>query len=159
MEAPPEALVLLVLSGDREKALAAANLALAARASGRPVFLFFTFWGLNLVKRKGVRLRGPLLARLLGLLNRDHAGRQRLGRFHLGGLGGWALGRMAAEKGIPSFDQSLRLAHGLGARVVACSTTLELMGLSEADLVEEVDEVAGAAALLDAARGGQIVSL
>jgi peroxiredoxin family protein len=159
VEARPEPLVLLVLSGDREKALAAANLALAARASGRPVFLFFTFWGLNLVKRKGARSRGPLLARLLALLNRDHAGRQRLGRFHLAGLGGWALGRLASRRGVPSFAESLRLAHDLGARVTACSTTLELMGLAREDLVDEVDEVAGAAALLEAARDGQIVSL
>ncbi len=159
MEERPEPLVLLVLSGDREKALAAANLALAGRASGRPVFLFFTFWGLNLVKRKGFRSRGPFLARLLAFLNRDHAGRQRLGRFHLGGLGGWALGRLASRKGILPFAESLRLAHDLGARVVACSTTLELMGLSPEDLVAEVDEVAGAAAFLEAARGGQIVTL
>ncbi|MGC8762714.1 MAG: DsrE/DsrF/DrsH-like family protein [Acidobacteriota bacterium] len=159
MEVCAEPLVLLILSGDREKALAAANLALAARVSGRPVFLFFTFWGLNLVKRKGARSRGPLLARLLAFLNRDHAGRQRLGRFHLGGLGGRALGRIAARKGVPSFAESLRAAHRLGARVVACSTTLELMGLSPENLVSEVDEVAGAAAFLEAARGGQIVSL
>lgn len=152
-------LVLLVLSGDREKALAAANLALAARAAGRPVTLFFTFWGLNLVKRERVRPRGPLLVRLFALLNRDHAGRQRLGRFHLAGLGAWALGRIAARKGIPPFDQSLRMAHGLGARIVACSTTLELLGLSREDLLPEVDDVAGAAAFLEEARSGQIVTL
>ncbi len=152
-------LVLLVLSGDMEKGLAACNLALAALAAGRPVTLFFSFWGLNFIKAKSPRPGGALLSRLFGWINRDHAERQRLGRFHLGGAGRWALLRLMRRHRLPSFRESLGMAHQMGARVIACSTTLGLMGLNRDDLIPEVDEIAGAMAFLERARAGQALCI
>ncbi len=152
-------LVLLVLSGDMEKGLAACNLAIAALAADRPVSLFFSFWGLNFLKERKRRAGGPLLSRLFGWINRDHAASQRLGRFHLAGAGRWALLRLMRRHRVPSFRESLEMAHQMGARVIACSTTLGLMGLSRDDLVPEVDEIAGAMAFLDRARGGQALCI
>lgn len=161
--APPEestpGLTLLVLSGDMEKGVAACNLALAALASGTRVTIFFTFWGLNLLKKPGARARGSFLARLMGVLNRDHSGRQRLGRMNMLGMGRIAMAKLMKSKGLPSFHESLLLAHQMGARIVACSTTLELMGFSRESLIPEVDDVAGAATFLDAARGATVVTL
>jgi peroxiredoxin family protein len=155
----PSPLTLLILSGDMEKGLAACNLALAALAAGRPVSLFFTFWGLNLVRRPEARARGSLLQSVMGSLNRDHAGRQRMGRFNLLGAGPWAMARLLRRKGIPALQESLALAHQMGARLVACSATLDLMGYTRESLIPEVDEIAGAAAFLEAAGGGQVITL
>ena len=152
-------LTLLVLSGDLEKGLAACNLALAALAGGRPVTIFFSFWGLNLVRRPRAKGRGNLLHRLMGIVNRDHAGRQRLGRFNLLGAGRWALGRLMKRHGALPFQESLALAHQMGARLVACSATFELMGYTRESLLPEVDEVAGAASFLEAAAEGQVITL
>lgn len=153
-----QSLTLLVLSGDMEKGAAACTLALAALASGYRVELFFSFWGLNLLKQPGAG-GGGSLQRLMGVLNRDHAGRQRLGRLNLLGVGRWAMVRLMKSRGLPSFREALTTAHRLGARVVACSNTLELLGLTRDALVPEVDEVAGAAAFLESARGGQVITL
>lgn len=152
-------LTLLVLSGDMEKGLAACNLALAALASGTHVTIFFTFWGLNLIKKPGARSRGSFLARLMALFNRDHAERQRLGRMNMLGLSRLAMTKLMKSKGLPSFHEGLRLAHSMGARVVACSTTLELMGFSRESLIPEVDDVAGATTFLDAARGATVITM
>lgn len=152
-------LALLVLSGDMEKGLAACNLALAALASGTRVTIFFTFWGLNLLKKPGARSRGSFLSRLMAVLNRDHCERQRLGRMNLLGMGRLAMERLMKSKALPPFHESLLLAHRMGAHFVACSTTLELMGFSRESLIPEVDEVAGAATFLDAARGATVVTL
>ncbi|MGA9751597.1 MAG: DsrE/DsrF/DrsH-like family protein [Acidobacteriota bacterium] len=152
-------LVLLVLSGDMEKGLAACNLAIAALAADRPVTLFFSFWGLNFLKERKGRADGTPLSRLFGWINRDHAASQRLGRFHLGGAGRWALLRLMRRHRIPPFRESLEMAHQMGARVIACSATLSLMGLGRDDLIPEVDEIAGAMAFLDRARGGQAICI
>ena len=152
-------LTLLVLSGDMEKGLAACNLALAALAGGRPVTIFFSFWGLNLVRRPEAKARGSLLQSIMGTLNRDHAGRQRLGRFNLLGAGRWAMTRLMRRKGVPALQESLALAHQMGARLVACSATLELMGYTRESLLPEVDEVAGAAAFLSDAGAGTVITL
>lgn len=142
-----------------EKGLAACNLALAGLARGSRVELFFSFWGLNLLKKPGARVRGQRLQRMMGLLNRDHAGRQRLGRFGLLGLGRRAMARLMRAHGLPSFQESLGMAHAMGARVVACSQSLELLGLTRESLIAEVDEVAGAAAFLDSAESGTVITL
>jgi peroxiredoxin family protein len=142
-----------------EKGLAASNLALAALASGARVTIFFTFWGLNLVKKPGARVNGGLLARLMAAVGRDHSGRQRLGRMNMLGMGRIAMAKLMRSKGLPSSRDGLVLAHQMGARIVACTTTLELMGLSRESLIPEVDDVAGAATFLQAARGATVVTL
>jgi peroxiredoxin family protein len=152
-------LTLLVLSGDMEKGLAACNLALAGLAAGREVTLFFTFWGLNLLKKPKARSRGPLLARLLSLFNRDSATRQRMGRFQLLGGGPWALSRLMRGRGLPGVLEGLAMAHGMGARILACSNTLDLLGYDRSSLIAEVDGVVGAAAFLECASEGQTITL
>ena len=156
---PLNPLILLVLSGDMEKGLAACNLALAALAGGRKVTLFFTFWGLNFLKHPGAKGHGPALGQLLGTLNADHSGRQRLGRFHLLGTGRWALLRLMGRYNILPVHEGLAMAHQMGARILACSNTLQLMGLEREDLIPEVDDIAGALTFLDAADEGTVVTL
>jgi len=150
---------ILVLGGEMEKGLAAMNLALAAAAGGSEVTLFFSFWGLNFLKRPGAGARGGVLQRAMGWMNRDSASRQGLGRFNMGGAGRWAMRRLMRAKGMPEFRESLAMAKGMGVRVLACSTSLEVMGLSRESLVGEVDGVAGAAAFLEAAADATVVTL
>lgn len=152
-------LTILVLSGDMEKGLAACNLALAALSCERPTTLFFSFWGLNFLKRPGAKPRRPAMGRILGFLNRDHAGRQRLGRFNLFGAGRRALLNLMGRHKMQDVQEGLAQARQMGARIVACSNTLQLMGLDREDLVSEVDEVAGAICFLDAADGATVVTL
>jgi len=155
----PRSLTMLILSGDLEKGLAACNLALAALASERRVTLFFSFWGLNFLKKPDAKGAGSLLARLVGLLNRDHAESQRLGRFHGMGAGRRAMLRLMGRHHILPVHQGLAMAHQMGARVVACSNTLQIMGLQRDDLIPEVDEISGALTFLDAADEGTVVTL
>lgn len=160
MKAPHgERLTVLVLSGDMEKGMAACNLALSALAGGRQATLFFSFWGLNFLKRSGGRGRGTFLAWAFSVLNHDHAGRQRLGRFNVGGAGRWAMNRLMGRRRILPFRESLIQAHQMGAHIVACSQSLELMGLDRKDLIPEVDDIAGAMTFLDAASEGIVVTL
>jgi peroxiredoxin family protein len=152
-------LTLLILSGDLEKGLAACNLALAALAGERRVTLFFSFWGLNFLKKPGAKGAGSLLARMLGLLNRDDAESQRPGRFNAMGAGRLAMVRLMGRHHVLPVHQGLAMAHQMGAHIVACSNTLQLMGLNRESLIGEVDEIAGALTFLDAADEGTVVTL
>lgn len=154
-EPPNHRLSILVLSGDLEKGLAACNLALAGVASGGRVTVFFSFWGLNLLKRRKAAVKGSLLTRFFGRLNRDNADRQRLGRFNMLGIGRRALLRLMRRQGMASFRESLASAHTLGVKIIACSTTMGLMGLDRDALLDEVDEVAGAMTFLGESVDGQ----
>lgn len=158
MNESPKPLCILVLSGDMEKGLAAMNLSLAAAAGGSPVTIFFTFWGLNFLKRPGAKAHGTFLQKMMGRMNGDSAASQRLGRFHGAGMGRWAMTRLMRARRMPSFLESLALAKPLGVRIVACSTSLEVMGLSQDELIPEVDAVEGAAAFLQTARDATVIS-
>jgi peroxiredoxin family protein len=152
-------LTLLVLSGDMEKGLAACNLSLSGLAAGKQVTLFFSFWGLNLLKKQHTRSRGPLFARLLSLVNRDNSRKQRMGRYQMLGGGPWALSRLMRARGLPGVLEGLTMIHEMGARILACSNTLELLGYDRESLIAEVDDVVGAATFLDRASEGQVITL
>jgi peroxiredoxin family protein len=158
-EHPPPSLTLLILSGDLEKGLAACNLALAALAGNRRVTLFFSFWALNFLKKPGAKGAGSLLARLFGLLNRDNAESKRSGRLNALGAGRMAMLRLMGRHHVLPVHQGLVMAHQMGARIVACSNTLQLMGLNRESLIGEVDDIAGALTFLDAADEGTVVTL
>jgi peroxiredoxin family protein len=69
------------------------------------------------------------------------------------------MSRLMRTRGLPSLHEGLKTAHGMGARVVACSQSLELLGLARESLIAEVDDVAGAAAFLESASSGTVITL
>jgi peroxiredoxin family protein len=88
--AEKEKLTIAVLSGDLERALAAFMLAATGAAMGMEVSMFFTFWGLNIIKRNegGIKSKG-LMRKMLNIMNRGGSKRLNLSRFNMFGLGTW----------------------------------------------------------------------
>lgn len=143
-------LTIVVFSGDLDKVLAAFTLANTAAASGQDTTLFFTFWGLCAI-RKTRRYRGKtLLQRLMTFMTPAGAAGLGTSRMHFAGIGPRFLGAMMRHKQVPALPNMIASAGQLGVRLVACSTSLELMGLSLDELIDGV-EVGGAMTCLGAA--------
>lgn len=153
---PPKATIVL-FSGEMDRALAAFTIANTAAAMGMEVSIFFTFWGLNVIKRPG-RGRGGKgwMRRMLNWMNRGHAGQLPLSKFNFAGLGPWMMKRLMGEMRMPSLAEMMKQAKALGVRFVACTTSIGLMGLTEEDFIPEVDLFAGAATYLGEARLAQV---
>jgi len=84
----PERVTIVLLSGDLDRAMAAFIIATGAAAMGMRVTIFFTFWGLNAIRRTGATSQAKdWLRRMFGFLNKGGAERMPLSRFHFGGLG------------------------------------------------------------------------
>ena len=84
----PEKVTLIVFSGDLDKAIAAFNIAIGAASAGMEVSMFFTFWGLNILKRnEGAIHSKGIMRTLLNIMNRGGSKRLSLSRFHMMGLG------------------------------------------------------------------------
>jgi len=152
-----EKLTLIVSSGDMDKALAALNLALGASSMGMEVSIFFTFWGLNVIKRDqgSIRSRG-IMRRMLNFMNRGGASRLPLSRYHMFGLGKWMMGRLMKDSQFPSVTELLALAHESGVKFIACTTSMGMMGISKEAFIPEVDSYAGVATYLAEARDARI---
>jgi peroxiredoxin family protein len=142
-------MTIIVFSGELDKAMAAFILATTAAAMNVQVTMFFTFWGLNIVKkdRGSIKSRG-IMRRMLNWMNRGGVSRLPLSKFHMLGLGTWMMKRLMRESRVPSIDEFITMAHQSGVRMLACSTSLGVMGIDVTAFRPEVETVCGAAAYL-----------
>ena len=148
---------IIVFSGNLDKALSTFNLAIGAAAMEMKVTLFFTFWGLNVIKKdkKVSRTRG-IMRKMLNLVNRGGAKRLPLSRLNMGGLGTSMMKKLMKDSKIPSLEEMISMAHEMGVEFVACTTTMGMMGISREDLIPEVGRLAGVATYLGEASEGKI---
>src|SRR3972149_3051353 len=147
-----EKMTIAVLSGDLERALAAFMLAVTGASMGMEVSMFFTFWGLNIVKRSegSLKSRG-LMKKMLNMMNRGGAKRLKLSRFNMLGLGTWMMKKLMKETNMPSVDEFIVMAKEMGGNLIACTTTCGVMGLpADTDSFRgEIEVMAGAAYFLN----------
>jgi peroxiredoxin family protein len=137
--------------------MAAFIIATGAAAMGLRVTIFFTFWGLNAVRRKGTRSSArDWLRRMFGLLNKGGAEQLPLSRFHFWGIGTSAMHTVMKHNRMPGVPELLRTAQDLGVELIACTTTMGLMGISKEALIEGVDQLAGVSTYLNKARQGEV---
>ena len=157
--ADKEKLTIAVLSGDLERALAAFMLAVTGASMGMQVSMFFTFWGLNIVKKNedGIKSKG-LMRKMLNLINRGGSERLKLSRFNMFGLGTWMMKRLMKDTNMPSVSEYITMARDMGVEIIACTTTCGVMGLpAEQDAFRsEITSMAGAAYFLNSARKSSI---
>ncbi|MBI2832715.1 MAG: DsrE/DsrF/DrsH-like family protein [Chloroflexi bacterium] len=155
--AEKEKMTIVVFSGDLDKALAAFILATTGASMGMEVSMFFTFWGLNVIKKnKGSIESKGLMRKMLNVMNRGGSKRLKLSKFHMLGLGTWMMKRMMKEVNMPSIDEFITMAHEMGVKLLACSTTCGVMGLPENSFRPEVDSIVGAAYFLNESREAKI---
>jgi peroxiredoxin family protein len=152
-----EKVTLIMFSGDMDKALAAFNLAVGASSMGMEVSMFFTFWGLNLLKKNEGPIKSQgIMRKMLNFMNRGGSKRLPLSKFHMFGLGKWMMSRLMRDINSPSPQELLTLAHQSGVKFMACTTSMGIMGLSKDALIPEVDSYAGVATYLAEAKEGKV---
>src|SRR5512136_651085 len=152
-----EKMTLIVFSGDMDKAIAAFNLAIGAASIGMEVSMFFTFWGLNVLKKNegAIKSKG-IMRKMLNFMNRGGTKRLGLSKFHMFGMGKWMMGKLMRNVKSPSVQELLIMAHQSGVKFIACTTTIGMMGLGKDAFIPEVDSYAGVASYLADAKDGRI---
>lgn len=155
--AEKEKMSIVLFSGDLDKALAAFMLATTGASMGMEVKIFFTFWGLNVIKKNegSIKSKG-LMRKMLNFMNRGGSKRLKLSQFHMFGMGTWMIKRLMKEINMPSIEEFIKMAHEMGVKLIPCSTSCGLMGLSEDAFRPEVESLAGAAYFLNEARNSKV---
>jgi len=152
-----EKVTLVVFSGEMDKALAAFNIAIGAASMGMEVSMFFTFWGLNIIKRNegSIQSKG-IMRKMLNSMNRGGPKRLPLSKFHMFGLGRWMMKRLMKDTKSPQIEEMIAMAKEMGVRFIACTTSIGIMGISKEAFIPEVDSYAGVATYLAEAKEGNI---
>jgi len=154
--ATKRALTAVVFSGDFDRAVAAFIIANGAAAMGYDVTLFFTFWGLNVLRKDGpVRVKKTLTERLFGRMMPRGPGKLALSRMNMAGLGRAVIQGIMRRKNIASLPELIRSAQAAGVRLVACAMSMNLMGIKQQELIDGVEQ-GGVAAYLDRAGAGTV---
>jgi len=152
-----EKMTLIVFSGDMDKALAAFNVAIGGASIGMEVSMFFTFWGLNVIKKnEGPTKSKGIMRKMLNFMNRGGAKRLGLSKFHMFGMGKWMMGKLMKDVRFPSAQELMIMAHQSGVKFIACTTSMGMMGLGKEAFIPEVDSYAGVATYLADAKDGRI---
>jgi peroxiredoxin family protein len=157
-EEKKEKLTIVMFSGDLDKALAGFILATTAASMGMEVSMFFTFWGLNIIKRNegSIKSKG-LMRKMLNFINRGGSKRLKLSKFNMFGMGTWMMKKLMREMNYPSIDDFIKMAREMGVKMIPCSTTCGVMGLPEEGAFRsEVGSLAGAAYFLNEARESKV---
>jgi peroxiredoxin family protein len=148
-----ERMLIILSKGTMDMVYPALMIATTAATMGKDVHMFFTFWGLNAVSKKSVNSLkvspvgnpGMPMPNILGMIPGMTAMATRMMN-----------GRMAKAK-VPSVPEMFKTAHELGVKLHACSTTMEVMGTPKETLIDEIDDVVGAATMISLGEGGQII--
>jgi peroxiredoxin family protein len=156
-ESKSDRVTIVLLSGDMDRAMAAFIIATGAAAMGMQVTMFFTFWGLNTIRRKGAASSASdWLRRMFGFLNKGGAESLPLSRFHFGGLGTKMMQKVMKQNRMPGVPELMQTAMELGVRFIACTTTMGLMGITKDTLIEGIDQFAGVTTYLAEAKQGSV---
>jgi NADPH-dependent 2,4-dienoyl-CoA reductase/sulfur reductase-like enzyme/peroxiredoxin family protein/rhodanese-related sulfurtransferase/TusA-related sulfurtransferase len=144
---------MVVFSGELDKVLASFVIATGAASMGDSVTMFFTFWGLNALRRGGRQAGGKtFLDRMFGMMMPNGAHALKLSNLNMGGVGTALMKRVMRGKNVDSLPSLMAQARQMGVKIVACSMSMDVMGLKREELIDGV-EVGGVAAFLGESEG------
>jgi peroxiredoxin family protein/TusA-related sulfurtransferase len=129
----------IMFSDDLDKALATFVLANGAAATGQKVTIFFTFWGLNVIKKqKKGRVEKDIWGKMFGFMLPAHSLKLKLSKMNMGGMGTQMMRYLMKLKNIDSLEQMRQSALDQGVEFIACQMSMDMMGVKREELMDEV---------------------
>ncbi len=142
---------MIIFSGDLDKAIAALIIANGAASMGRKVTLFFTFWGLNILRKsERVHVKKNFIEKMFGIMMPRGSKKLGLSRMNMMSMGSKMIRGVMKRKNVTSLEELLRSAMDSGVRIIACQMSMDIMGIKQEELIDGV-EIAGVATFLGAA--------
>ncbi len=145
---------IVVFSGDMDRVMGAFIIATTAAAMDMETTMFFTFWGLQAIK-KNTGTGQSLFGRMLSLFLKDIDG---IGpsKMNFGGMGRWMFKKMMKDQNVTTLPELRQMAIDLDVKLLACQMSMEVMEIDKEDLIDEVTDAVGAATFIAEAQDSQI---
>lgn len=135
---------IVVFSNDLDKALASFIIANGAKASGKDVTMFFTFWGLNILRKSNAKVKKGLIDKMFGMMMPKGADKLTLSKMNMGGVGSIMMKWVMKNKNISTLTELIQQAQESGVKFIACNMSMDVMGIKEEELIDGV-EIGGVA--------------
>lgn len=147
---------LIVFSDDLDKALASFVIANGAASTGKKVTMFFTFWGLNVIKkREKPAVAKDIFGKMFGWMLPAHSGKLKLSKMNMAGAGSWMMRLIMKQKHIDSLESLIAEATANGVEMIACTMSMDVMGVKQEELMDNVT-LGGVASYLERAEEANV---
>jgi peroxiredoxin family protein len=131
---------IIVFSGDLDKAMASFIIANGAAAMGNEVSMFFTFWGLNILKKpESIKLKKSFLETLFGWIMPRGAEKLGLSKMNFGGMGAFMMKTIMRKKNVSTLNELIATAREMGVKMIACTMAMDVMGIKEEELIDGLE--------------------
>ncbi|HAN20159.1 MAG: pyridine nucleotide-disulfide oxidoreductase [Clostridiales bacterium GWF2_36_10] len=131
---------IVVFSGELDKAIASMIIAQGAAASGKKVTIFFTFWGLNALRKNGrIKVKKNLIEKMFGFMMPRGAKRLPLSNMNMFGIGAKMIKGIMKKKNVDDIETMIKNAMKEGVRFIACTMSMDLMGITKEELIDGVE--------------------
>lgn len=130
---------MIMFSDDLDRAIATFVLANGAAATGKKVSIFFTFWGLNVIKKQHKpKVQKDFFGRMFSWMMPSSSLRLHLSQMSFLGIGDWLIRTIMRRKGIDQLEELRQKAMDAGVEFIACQMTMDMMGIDQAELIDGV---------------------
>ncbi|MGL5773640.1 MAG: FAD-dependent oxidoreductase [Bacteroidales bacterium] len=137
---PKNGKTLVVFSNDLDKALASFIIANGAAAAGKTVTMFFTFWGLSILKKKNPpKCKRSFLDKMFGMMLPKSSLSLPLSQWNMLGIGSGMMRKVMASKQVDSLESLIQQALDNGVEIIACRMSMDVMGIKETDLIDGIN--------------------
>ena len=151
-QAPIKKTTIVLFSNDLDKAMAGFILATGFASLGHEVSVFFTFWGLNILRKNpGPKVKKDILSKMFGMMMPKGAKKLALSKMHMAGMGTAMMKYVMNSKNVDSLPTLIKQAQEMGVQFIACEMAMDVMGISQEEMLDGVDTagVANFAALAE----------
>jgi peroxiredoxin family protein len=146
---------IVVFSDDFDRALAAFVIANGAASAGKKVTLFFTFWGLNILKKsRKPKMKKDFMGKMFGMMMPGDTRGLKLSKLNMAGMGPVMMRKRMSSLKIDSLEDMIRSAIASGVEIVACQMSMDVMGVKKEELIDEARIGGVATYLSEAEKGG-----
>lgn len=140
---------MIVFDGDLDKAIASFIIANGAAAMGNKVHMFFTFWGLTILRiPKAPKVKKDFMGRMFGAMLPKGSKKLGLSRMNFMGMGSKMIRSVMKNKGISSLEDLIEEAMEMGVEITACQMSMDVMGITADELIDGV-KIGGVATMLN----------
>lgn len=136
----PQGKTIIVFSGDMDKVMASFIIANGAAAMGREVTMFFTFWGLNVLRKsEKQKVKKSLISSMFGKMMPRGAGKLKISKMNMGGMGTSMMKKVMRDKRVDSLETLIENAKQNGVKFIACTMSMDVMGITKEELMDGVE--------------------
>jgi len=156
-QVPEDKATLVVFSGDLDRAIAAFVIATGAAAVGLQTTIFFTFWGLSILKKKhsAAVSERDLMQKMFAVMTPRSSESLGVSKMNYFGIGATMLRAMMKKQQVSSLEELMELARELGVRMIGCAMSMEVMGIDKDELFDGID-LGGVAAFMGEASRARV---